>query len=286
MHRHAQLLLLALLSFLILGFHFALKEKPDRDEIREMAREVSRPQEWQTKVAPDVQLTLQDGSSFNLSDEIGRRVVILNFFATWCQPCRAEMPELTRYAKQHANDPLVMIGIDAHEDPKLVNRFVSEVGVGFPVGIDSGSIIEAYGVKSYPTTVLIGVDGRVHLYETTAIMNAEVALEARLQAELARLRSGGSVTSDAWRQALANEDFSSVREAQSASSSGEAPLTGRAQAIAQRMGCVCGCKDTLLECTCNTARGMRAKLRRGDFGEKTDVQIMESVNAEFCMKGM
>ena len=273
-----------LLSTLVFGFHFALKKRPDERVIAEMARETARPRLWQGKVAPDLDLAMRDGSTFHLSDHIGKKIVVLNFFATWCAPCRAEMPELTRYAAKRKDDPFLLIGIDANEEAKLVDAFVSDLQVGFPVGIDDGTIAAAYGVKSYPTTVLIGVDGRVRLYETTAIMNAEVALDAPVAMEHGRLADGNGIARDAYQVALMDETFADVRESQPQKKD---QLTGRAKELAERMPCVCGCDDTVIECECKVSDGMRARLRELARDEsKTNVEIMEAVNAEFCMKEM
>jgi thiol-disulfide isomerase/thioredoxin len=280
----AQLLLLLLLSTLVFGFHYALKERPNQRMIAEMAHQTARPRKWQGKVAPDLDLAMRDGSTFHLSDHIGKKIVVLNFFATWCAPCRAEMPELTRYAAKRKDEPFLLIGIDANEDAKLVDAFVKNLQVGFPVGIDDGTIAAAYGVNSYPTTVLIGVDGRVHLYETTAIMNAEVALDAPVAMQLARLADGGGIPRDAYQVALMEESFAEVRESQPQKKD---QLTGRAKELATRMACVCGCDDTVIECECKVSDGMRARLRElAPDEKKTDVEIMEAVNAEFCMKEM
>lgn len=284
MSARAQLLLLLLLSTLAFGFHYVLKERPDKRMVAEMARESARPRQWEGKVAPDLELAMRDGSTFSLSDHIGKEIVVLNFFATWCAPCRAEMPELTRYAAKRKDDPFLLIGVDANEDANLVDAFVKNLQVGFPVGIDDGTIAAAYGVTSYPTTVLIGIDGRVHLYETTAIMNAEVALDAPVAMELARLSNGGGISRDAYMTALMEESFDEVRESQPQKKD---QLTGRAKELAERMACVCGCDDTVIECECKVSKGMRARLRelaRDD--SKSDVEIQESVNAEFCMKEM
>ena len=209
---------------------------------------------------------------------------MLNFFATWCAPCRAEMPELTRFATKFKEQPFTLIGIDAHEEPALVDDFVKKVGVGFPVGIDEGPIAQRYGVISYPTTVIIGADGRVLLYETTAIMNADVALHVPVEAELTRLREGAGVSREAYLAALESESFAEVAPRADHEDTG---LTGRAKEIASGMPCVCGCDDMLLDCTCKVAKGMREKVRELSLDEsRTDVAIMEAVNAEFCMREM
>jgi peroxiredoxin len=146
----------------------------------------------QEKAAPDFTLKLLDGSTFRLSDHLGKKVIILNFFATWCGPCKKEMPELTSFLEKHRDEPLIMIGIDGGESHRKVRSFVSEYGVTFPVGIDKGSIQESYGVRSFPTTVLIGADGTVGLFHMGPVRDAEGTFGPLLKKSLGLLGPGRS----------------------------------------------------------------------------------------------
>ncbi len=131
------------------------------------------------------------------------------------------------------------------------------------------------------TTILIGADGRVKLYETGAIANANVTFDATVKAELEALTAGRVVTREAYLAAVA-----AAPPPAAAPRSDAVVLTGRALRIAQAMPCPCGCDDQVVACNCKTADGIKAKLAAGDFGDKTDAQIMEALNQEFCMKGM
>lgn len=117
--------------------------------------------EWRGQIAPDFELKTNDGNTFRLSENIGKKIIVLNFFATWCGPCRAEMPELNRYFNDHKSDSFLLLGIDSEEQPDRVQDFIQELKLDFPTGIDTGPIQRSYGVSSFPTTVLIGVDGKV-----------------------------------------------------------------------------------------------------------------------------
>ncbi len=90
------------------------------------------------------------------------QVVILNFWATWCGPCRAEMPFFERMAGKYGKDGLTIFAVNVMETTKQIQAFVDELKLTFPIGMDSsGSINRQFKVTSYPTTIIIGRDGRI-----------------------------------------------------------------------------------------------------------------------------
>ena len=278
------LLLISLFAFLLLGLHFSIKKQPDPEEVREAADASSAAAKWQGRVAPDFELPTLTGERFQLADHVGRQVVLINFFATWCEPCRAEMPELVRFAEQNSGKPFLLVAVDAGEDRALVEKFVSEFHLRPPVGIDSGrSLQRRLGVRAFPTSVLVGADGRILLYESTAILNADVSLRPLLESQLEVIRSGRGITREAYQTAAQRENYRDI--ALPARSSGIV-LTGRAKSIAERMGCLCGCSNKLEACSCQTATGMKKKLKEENFEGKTDDDIAKELGKEFCMKGM
>lgn len=108
--------------------------------------------------APVFKLDELDGQPLSLSDLLGKPVV-LNFWATWCQPCRNEMPLFQRYADKLV-DQVLFVGINQQEAPNIVNQFIDEVGIDFPILLDlDGNIAQIYYVRSYPSTFFIGSDG-------------------------------------------------------------------------------------------------------------------------------
>lgn len=115
--------------------------------------------------APDFALPTLDGEVFRLSDHRGR-VVVLNFWATWCPPCRQEIPDFIALQEHYGDDEVVFVGIsldDASRD--RVEDFVEEMGVIYPIAIDDGTASSAYGpIASLPTTFLLGRDGTVQGY--------------------------------------------------------------------------------------------------------------------------
>jgi thiol-disulfide isomerase/thioredoxin len=120
--------------------------------------------------APDFDLTLLDGTNLNLTALEGN-VVVLNFWASWCAPCKEEMPLLQQLAAdaRTRGDSVQVVGIGLKRDyDENARKFVADLGITFPVGRDTagddevhGPIETAYGVSNYPTTVFIRSDGTV-----------------------------------------------------------------------------------------------------------------------------
>ena len=101
-----------------------------------------------------------DGLTVSLASLQGK-VVLLNFWATWCLECRPEMPLFERLHRDFAAQGLSVIGINAREGTAAIRQYSKELGLTFPLLLDSsGEINAAYGVIGLPTTFLIGRDGR------------------------------------------------------------------------------------------------------------------------------
>lgn len=129
---------------------------------------------WKGRNPESFKLTSLDGASINLADYIGKKVIILNFFATWCVPCTRELPELNRFYEENQDSGIIMLGINPGEDPQKVRRYTEKHKVIFPIVIDvSGSIIRDYEINAYPTTIYIGLDGVIDLYYVGQIADAK-----------------------------------------------------------------------------------------------------------------
>lgn len=119
--------------------------------------------------APAFQLPLLSGGSRGLSDLKGKPVLI-NFWATWCLPCKDEMPLLNRYAQKYQTQ-LTVIGIDSSEDAALVKPYIDTMGIQFPILLDSnGAVTDRYFVRNFPITFFVDADGILraqHLGELT-----------------------------------------------------------------------------------------------------------------------
>ncbi|MCH8206275.1 MAG: TlpA family protein disulfide reductase [Chloroflexi bacterium] len=111
----------------------------------------------------DFELTLFDGQSLRLSDLRGK-VVVLNFWASWCPPCRAEMPDFQEMWEEMRDEDVVFVGIALGESERSARAFAETTGVTYPLGLDeTGRISRDYRVTSLPTTVLIDREGNESL---------------------------------------------------------------------------------------------------------------------------
>jgi cytochrome c biogenesis protein CcmG/thiol:disulfide interchange protein DsbE len=120
----------------------------------------------------EADITLLGGETVNLADYRGQ-VVVLNFWATWCPPCRAEMPELDVYYRDHQADGLVMLAVNSEEAPAAVQAYFQDFGFVIPVGIDrDGSLSNHFGVSGLPVTVVLDTDGIIHYRHTGLITRA------------------------------------------------------------------------------------------------------------------
>ncbi len=138
---------------------FSLSAKAETSPISLAELPLTFPKE--RKVAPDFKLVLLDGNSISLSSFKGK-VVLLNFWATFCSPCRKEMPALETLWKKYKKQGLVVIAVSIdRSDQQHVQRYVQNAKLSFPVGIDtSKSIQRNYEVKALPITYIIGRDGK------------------------------------------------------------------------------------------------------------------------------
>lgn len=109
--------------------------------------------------AVDFSAQTDDGQSIRLMDLRGK-VVFVNFWATWCGPCREEMPTFDRAYRENGGKTLAVLAVNNRETPGDIAAFRREVSVGFPLALDeSGSIQQLYGVRQYPTTLVVDAAG-------------------------------------------------------------------------------------------------------------------------------
>lgn len=108
----------------------------------------------------DFTAELVNGDSFTLSDHKGK-VILLNFWATWCGPCVGEMPAFTRLTEQYGED-LVLLAVNSGENKKVVTQFLLDNGYTFPVALDADYAVSSlYPSDGIPYTVIFGTDGSV-----------------------------------------------------------------------------------------------------------------------------
>ena len=114
------------------------------------------------QAAPDFTLESLDGKTVHLSDFRGKGV-LLNFWATWCQPCKIEMPWFAELQKQYGPQGLQIVGIAMDDaSPKEIGEFAHDLGVNYPILVGKEEVGNAYGgVQFLPATFYIGRDGKV-----------------------------------------------------------------------------------------------------------------------------
>jgi peroxiredoxin len=116
--------------------------------------------------APDFTLPDLGGTPVRLADFHGKRAVLINFWATWCPPCRKEMPTLERVARDR-RETLQVLGVSIDTvDPATVRAFVRELGVSFPILLDPKlTVATLYRIRGLPTSFVVDRDGVVRFRE-------------------------------------------------------------------------------------------------------------------------
>jgi peroxiredoxin len=129
--------------------------------------------------APSFTVRGLDGSSHSLADYRGR-VVVLNFWATWCIPCRAEMPDLEHEARVFRADPVVILGMDWKESAESVKDFTTMLGTTYPMLLDAdGRAYDAYRVGALPTTFVLDRRGHIRKMRLGLASRDEIDAEIR-----------------------------------------------------------------------------------------------------------
>lgn len=119
--------------------------------------------------APPIILDQADGQSLKLNDYAGK-VVIVNFWASWCKPCVKELPGLNRLKKEFDIQPFEILGVNVAERPARLKRFLTQHPLDFPVVYDRESTaFHAWGIKALPTSFVIDRNGRVRYGASGAI---------------------------------------------------------------------------------------------------------------------
>jgi peroxiredoxin len=114
-----------------------------------------------TGPAPDFTLKTLDGPNLRLQEQRGR-VVMVNFWATWCGPCRQEMPQLNKLYEKYRGSGFVLLGVNVDDDTRNAASVAGKLGVKFPVLLDTDKAVsKRYELATMPSTVIIDRDGKV-----------------------------------------------------------------------------------------------------------------------------
>lgn len=149
----------------------ALSSTETQEEATETEPEEEEEAAEEVKTIPAIDFTLKDqyGNTHTLSDYKGK-TVFLNFWATWCSPCRAEMPDIQKLYEEFQQEDVVILGVAApnlgrEKSEEGIKGFLEENGYTYPVVMDTeAEAFQAYGINSFPTTFMIDKDGNVFGY--------------------------------------------------------------------------------------------------------------------------
>ena len=140
------------------------------------------------EIAPDFTLASNTGIDHQLSSYKGK-VVLLNFWTTWCEPCEAEMPEIEQLYARYTRDDVVILGVNTRARTSEVIAYGKKHHLTFPLLIDrDGAVSGLYHVRAFPTTIVIDRQGIIHRINIGS-MNEEQFVE--MLAEAVAAPSGG-----------------------------------------------------------------------------------------------
>ncbi len=130
--------------------------------------------------APDFALPTLEGDTLRLSALRGK-VVVLNFWATWCAPCRQEIPDFIKLQRELGAERVRFVGVSLDDEGfEVVRPYAEEMGINYPIVHDTGEVAARYGgIRVVPTTFLIGPEGKVHGYAPGMV--TEDVLRPRLE---------------------------------------------------------------------------------------------------------
>ncbi len=131
------------------------------------------------KSVSDFSLNTLNKGSFSLKDYKGK-VLVVNFFATWCPPCNAEIPHFVSLQKQYGTKGLVILGVSEDDEPAPLSPFISKFHIQYPVGMATPTMAKVFGrFSSIPTTFIIDKTG--HITETVKGYASKEEWEAKIK---------------------------------------------------------------------------------------------------------
>jgi peroxiredoxin len=157
-----------LIVMIILGvYDFGAKKQNEQQTVIQTNDQAGNSSNGKVKVekggiAPDFTLQTVNGKSYKLSDFRGKKV-LLNFFATWCPPCKGEMPQMEEFYKENKDKNVIVLAVNlttGETSPNVLPKFISNYGLTFPVLLDKqGDIGDIYQAFSIPTSYFIDKNG-------------------------------------------------------------------------------------------------------------------------------
>ncbi len=139
---------------------------------------------WGSAAAQPLELEDLEGRTHRLADYRGK-VVLVNFWATWCAPCREEMPSLERLRRSLEGRPFVVLAVNVAEGGRVAGDFMKTMPLGFTVLLDrDGSTTKAWGARVLPATYVLGPEGEVRLRHVGALDWSSAEAQQRITALL------------------------------------------------------------------------------------------------------
>jgi cytochrome c biogenesis protein CcmG/thiol:disulfide interchange protein DsbE len=123
-------------------------------------------------VGGDFTLNNLSGKEVSLSDYTGK-IVILNFWATWCSPCRQEIPDFVDVFDDYKNEDIQFLGI-SNEDVYTLRNFVLKYDINYPILVDDAGVMNNWGIKGIPTTFIIDREGKIIYKNVGAMTKAQL----------------------------------------------------------------------------------------------------------------
>ena len=140
--------------------------------------------------APQLELKDTKGAQHRLSDYRGK-VVLVNFWATWCEPCREELPSIERLRASLADRPFAVLAVQMGGSPRSARDIDSELGLHFPVLLDGdSSVTSSWKVNVLPTSFLVGPDGAIALWHVGEIDWSSAGWRKKVEALLPKRSRG------------------------------------------------------------------------------------------------
>jgi thiol-disulfide isomerase/thioredoxin len=198
---------------------------------------------------PQLTMTTIDGRTITTKDLAGK-VTLFNFWATWCAPCRAEIPDLIKLQEQY-KDQLVIIGVVSEDGPEeRVSKFAAEFNMNYPIVMETDELSETFtGIFALPTTFVVSPDLKMMKKHIGQVRRAEIELETRILAKLP-VDADVEYEADSKQAELAkNAQATEVPGVDLASLSPEQRTLALKRLNAEL--CSCGCGFTIAQCRIN-----------------------------------
>ena len=170
MNRAVKIILLMTLTLVILVAGCSAPEAIELPRVVPVSQAVEVPQVGEP--APDFQIISSDGEPGSLSD-FHDKPVLINFWATWCSPCRSEMPYIQQVYDEWSGQGLVVLAINIGESSSQVEKFIQDYDFSFPALLDmAGKVAEQYNIRYIPTTYFVDGSGIIRDIKTGSFSSA------------------------------------------------------------------------------------------------------------------